>query len=570
MPNIRSYDAPQNLGLQPTETGIDAVVAGARRTGVFYSQKADALNQEGQEASSSLRDVGDVAVKHEDHQQISAGAPAGVQLASNLDAAWNKFANGGKNADGSVTPPADPNDPAARQKFLQEQVEPALEQFKEGFTTENSQKWAEQFTDNLRTHLATKTAADMSTMAGIALQQNVTKTINTLSSTVRNDPSSLDFALKTLDHTIGGIAGSSPMLDPVTSAKVAAEVNIDGKKAVVQSFLTGVAEKNPDQAQRIVESGQYGEYISGPEAKQIVGYARANARLNASQGREARVMEEHTNKLQFNSAANDLEMSTIPAGPNDRPTLPPDYWDKVRAIGKMPGAASDPGRFKSLVENGERITDRLSKPEPLGPISHDTTMDFMSRLSATDNTKITSPDEFVKAYADGKLNTADFNFLNKQWADLKTPEGEALGKTKAEFFKAVEPMIDKSSLDPMDNTGKLRMYAFRMDAEKKIAAYRAAGKNPYDLLDPSNPAYLGNPAIIGQPQYQGSLQGNLPTMATRPSVNLTGPDRDITGVSVTPAPIPRREKGESLDSWMKRTGRGFAPAAAAPAPPIGN
>lgn len=131
-------------------------------------------------------------------------------------------------------------------------------------------------------------------------------------------------------------------------------------------------------------------------------------------------------------------------------------------------------------------------------------------------------------------------------------------------------MIDKI-LDPLDNTGKLRMYAFQMDAEKKIAAYRKAGKNPYDLLDPSNPAYLGNPAVIGQPQYQGSLQGNLPALANRPSVNLTGPDRDVTGFSVTPAPIPKREKGETLDSWMKRTDRGIkAPAAAGPLAPTSN
>jgi hypothetical protein len=236
----------------------------------------------------------------------------------------------------------------------------------------------------------------------------------------------------------------------------------------------------------------------------------------------------------------------------------------------MDGAAFDPGRFKSMVENGERITERLSKPEPLGPISHDTTMGFLKRIYATDDTKITSPDEFVKSYAAGDLNTADFNFLNKQWADLKTPEGEALGKVKAEFFKAVEPMIDKS-LDPLDNTGKLRMYTFQMDAEKKIAAYRKAGKNPYDLLDPSNPAYLGNPAIIGLPQYQGSLQGNLPALANRPSVNLTANNSQIVGMETRELPpVPKREKGETLDSWMKRTGRGLAPpAAAAPAPPIG-
>ena len=43
MPNIPIFDAPSNLGLQPTEMGVDARAAVARRGGAFYQQAADAI-----------------------------------------------------------------------------------------------------------------------------------------------------------------------------------------------------------------------------------------------------------------------------------------------------------------------------------------------------------------------------------------------------------------------------------------------------------------------------------------------------------------------------------------------
>ncbi len=50
MPNIKTYDTPA-LGLVPSETGIQAVAAAARRGGAFFNQAAGALNQIGQYSS---------------------------------------------------------------------------------------------------------------------------------------------------------------------------------------------------------------------------------------------------------------------------------------------------------------------------------------------------------------------------------------------------------------------------------------------------------------------------------------------------------------------------------------
>ena len=99
MPNITPYQAPQNLGFQPSETGVEAVAGAARRLGAFGNQRADAYNQEGQELKGAVADAGAVAVDYMDHREISAGAATFAKLQDNLTQQWNATA---KTADHAV------------------------------------------------------------------------------------------------------------------------------------------------------------------------------------------------------------------------------------------------------------------------------------------------------------------------------------------------------------------------------------------------------------------------------------------------------------------------------------
>lgn len=536
MPNIRQNDAPSGLTLNPSSLGTDATAAAARRVGSFYNQEAGALSelgsrtaQLGSDQERALRSVGhglsqgieaagDVAVKYLDHQEISHGSATGAQLLSDLNSKWNETI---KNAD--------PNDPSVAAKFRETVVEPSLAKFKEAFSTENSQKWAESYTERNRQHFFEKTSADMSTMAGVALKVNVEKTVNTLSSTVRNDPTSLDLALRTADSSIAALATSSPNIDGVMAAKVQGELGLHAKEAIVKSWFLGVAEKNPEAAVKALESGKYAEFIKGDEARTIIGYARTNARLAQSESRNARVMGDYVAKQEFHKAANDLELSTAPGSPGDRPVLPKDYWQKIREIGQMPGAQLEPGRLKSMVENGERITERLNKPEPLGRVSHDTTMGMLNRIRATDDSRLVNNDDIYKAYGEGKLNTGDFNFLVKEFKEQRTPEGEALSKDRAQFFKQYTGAID-SRYDPI--LGSPKLYAAEMDARRLEQELRKAGKDPHLAYDPSSEYFFGNPKRLQK--FQGSMQGDLTDKAASPSSPAKVTEGNDTG---PPAPL---------------------------------
>jgi len=83
-----------------------------------------------------------------------------MTVLSEADDDWNKTRNSIK----------DPNTPGVAEKWLAEKLEPMLDNFKQGFTTQKSQEWAEQFTSHLRNHFYTKTSADMASLAGQAVE----------------------------------------------------------------------------------------------------------------------------------------------------------------------------------------------------------------------------------------------------------------------------------------------------------------------------------------------------------------------------------------------------------------
>src|SRR5271166_6756701 len=100
-PNITEYNAPAGVGLHREETGISAIAAAARRVGGDYNEAAQAKAGEGQMFGSAIQAAGNVAVKYEDHRQISQGA---VHLAALADSKTKEWNDTYKNAD--------PNDPS--------------------------------------------------------------------------------------------------------------------------------------------------------------------------------------------------------------------------------------------------------------------------------------------------------------------------------------------------------------------------------------------------------------------------------------------------------------------------
>jgi len=527
MPKIVEYDAPA-LGLHPTETGINATAAAARRVGAEYSEIAAAKMTLGHAIGSAIRETGDTAVKYVEHQEISHGAAQFAQIQADMTDKWNETV---KNAD--------PNDTTVAAKFNEKVLQPQLEQFSGAFFTEGGQKWAESHIDSLRNHIFTKASADMSTLAADAVTVNIRKMTNAWTNAARNDPTSTEYLVGTADSSIKGVVSSSPNLKGTAAAKVQSEIAQEVKEKIVKAGALGTIEKAADpEAAAKSFSERWPDYINAQEVDQFAKAARYYKRINESETRANRTTADYEAKKDFNDKVNQLELSTAPKNAGDPPQLPADYWQKLRDLGQHSGAALEPGRLKTMVTNGEVITERLDKPEPLKRVSHATTMDLLTRIRATDQTKLPDTNAIYDAYQQGKLSNADFNFLTREFTNLRSPQGEALGRDRSEFFKRYAATIDgaKDLLTPGHSPlGQQKMYEAEMDARRREEDLRKKGLDPHLLYDPGSEYFFGKPNAIGK--YRVSLQDATNYQAALDKGgNIGGPNKTVTGVEVINQP----------------------------------
>lgn len=175
---------------------------------------------------------------------------------------------------------------------------------------------------------------------------------------------------------------------------------------------------------------------------------------------------------------------------------------------------------------------RQGAGEPLSQISHATSVDLLRRINLPDGdpNKITDPAVIREAYAPvdltkpSTLSRADEDWLEKKLSDARSASGEHLSAINKQFSAAIKPLLDKSTLTALDESGPLRTYQFERYVDQKIDQYKnTPGKSPFDLFDPTKPDYLGKPEVIRQ--FQTTQQQRQSDMAAK------------TGGGVPPMPV---------------------------------
>lgn len=535
--NIRTYDAPQGLGINPTEMGIDATVNAAKRIGGFYNQVADAYNtvaglknDEGNRIAGAVKDVGQVAVDYEDHREINAGAAKGTELMANATASWNKIIS---------DPKIDPNDPAIAQKFMAEQLQPALDQFQQGFNTEKSQQFAEQFVDRFRNHMSEKTTADMMGLAKIAVTTNIEKTQNALGSMVANDPSSLDAALETYRHTVDASVGSSPTLDGVTKAAVRGEIGLKGQEAIVKSAISGMITKNPNIDLDAIQK-KYGEYIKVDEMKMFQKAAQSQAKVDFLQNK---AMEAYQDKQRERAAGADLSKTfsdNVQFGADGKVTINPKFYDGVmQTVRKYPGSADDTAR--ALIQFGEH--QQAVKRETI--VTDPTVQgDLLGRM--TDPNNPTTETQILQRSNEEKLDphtTSNLLALRKAYDEVPIKD-----PVFSHVMQAAKGVMEQS-LDGQENYGK---FAFQFMSEYQRLS--RAGQLKPDDLDMNKPDSLisktmaanGKPTIADRAQYH--LFKNLG--ANPADIDFT----NVTGTKGGGAPVPAVKVATPADAAKLKSG----------------
>jgi hypothetical protein len=526
MANITQYENPIT-GLQPDERGIDANLQSARRAGAFFNQAAQATetvgNQVARNIGSTIRDAGNAAVDYAQHQEISHGAAAYAGLNDQLTQAWNQTAK-----------TADPNDPTVAQKFREETLEPALEKFGQGFLTEGGQKWAETRVDSLRNHMFEKTAADMGTLAGDAVSVNVKTMANSMSNTAMSDPSSVPHLLDSIDSSVGAMVDSSPNIKGVVAQGAKIKLTETMREAIVKAGAIGAIQKSADpEAEAEKWGARYPEYINGAELKQLGSAARQQMRAD----RIDRAYSDHIDKQEIQDRSDSTETGIMSKLYSDDPKQQSQV--SARDIANIPDNQLNRQGKERLIG----IVNRELKPETEARVSARTSAQIFSEMRKDD----ADPQKIRQMLFDartkepgepGSLNKSDFNDLQKNLIDLKTPEGQERGSERGEFMKRFAATIDPSMGDTSNLSyghhtalGETKMY----EAEKALRVReQQLGPDWRKLYDPSSSEYFGKPANLMR--YQASMQGAADYQANLGGKNLTGPGKTDAGTEVKDLP----------------------------------
>lgn len=487
MPAIPEFDAG-NLKLNPTEVGVEARAGTARRVGMFYNQQAGAeemlareterlggetqqlgreteqlgsekgaaLAATGRAVGSSIEAGGAAAVQYLEHKDISQGAPAFARLMEQKTQQWNDAV---KNAD--------PNDPTVAAKFM-DSLEGDLTKFRdEGFLTEGGQKWAEAHVDALRQHMAEKTQADMSTLAGQAAVVNQQQTINSLSSTVHGDPSSLDFSLAALKSSTEGMISSSPNLTGTQAGSARAEILQKGAESIVKSAAIGYIEKTATVPPWATDP-KYAKYINGAELKTFENAAKTQAKVDFLQNK---AIEAYQDKQRERAATAELGKNfgdNVTFDADGRVTINPRFYDgAMSTVRKYPGAADEVARAQIQFGEHQQSVKRetiVTDPTVQG--------DLLSRMNDPKNQ--TTETQILMEANKNKLDAhATSNLLALRKAFDEAPIKDPVFHATLESAKA----IIHQSLDGPENFGK---FAYQFMTEYQRLS-RAGELKPDDL-----------------------------------------------------------------------------------------
>lgn len=323
------------------------------------------------------------------------------------------------------------------------------------------------------------------------------------------------------------------------AAQIKGDLSLDAKKEIVKSAAIGAIGINPEAGLAKFSAPEYAKYISGSELQQLSQQAKAVMRAQRVDETYAKTLEKQA-KLEASDAREGDYLTKLHSGD-------PEQQKKVSAK----AIANDFMLTREARERMIGIVERETKPEAAAKVSNATTADLISRirLPVGDPNRIDSLDPVYDALEKGRLNKSDLKFVREEFANMRTPEGQALGTRTNDFISSVKPILDKSNplMGKIDQSGPQQVYNFTVDLQRKIAEYKKVGKDPYSLMDPRSPDYMGSPAALTP--YQKPLQQSLQdTAAALRNTNLTAPGTSITGVQVQDAPVatsvarPKSEK----------------------------
>jgi hypothetical protein len=212
---------------------------------------------------------------------------------------------------------------------------------------------------------------------------------------------------------------------------------------------------------------------------------------------------------------------------------------KVAADNRLSG--EDKWRIHQMIQSSIHDDAKVSD------VSHQVAINLVSDIRSG---RITDMGPIYDAYArkspDGSptgLTNSDFNFVQNQFKEMQTADGQRLDQQKDRFFAAVKPSIDKSNplMGSLDMSGGTMFFRLQQDIAARVAAMRAAHQDPNDLFNPKKPDYVGSPEFLSQ--YQTSIPESVANFAARMKAQQPVPKQEPPANVIVVPTVPSPDGG---------------------------
>lgn len=520
MPRIPDYngsvspqtDIPQRQA-QPSDlggTGFSELGQGIQQAGSRVAEAQRFYNQ--RKAAQEVTRV-DVSMMH-----------AKTELALELD----KMAKDWKPEDGELVP--------AMQEKVRERMEGMA--FADGSmvheTVAGRQHFEKQSADLADHFLLAATKAQSEVMGRHAILQ-YSEAVDKEANHLQQNPGAFDLVKTDFGAMMDNPNGRYAALP----AEQREELKRKAMNAFALSAAQGRIRLEPRVALSELQTGWLEEHLNNTDTPVLINQAKTA--VHALEIDEDRAYREQERQRVATARAISNKLLTKLAAHDSDPTSPPltaqDLIDS--GLGKY-----DDNGFQSLIS----VLHTRSK-EGAEQVKTDPTTfrDLFNRIHADPGDKRRLTDEIAIQDAfgkRGKLSFADMTHLRKEFQESRTPDGARLSDTKRIFFDGMKTQITKSNLllGKLDPDGDFQLMQYQLMVNRKIEAYRKAGKDPHDLFDPENAEFVGASKIISR--YQKTMQQSIKDFSQKMRT-------EKSKLPEIPKEHMRRE-GESYGDWKKR------------------
>jgi len=537
---IREFESRANV-FQPTNTG-------ARAAAAIGTAKGDATAFMGQKIAEGAQQLGNFVQAQYDQRVVQSELNGGGRKMTGViaegDLEWKRRAREAEAGNAH-------ND---QKNFLEEWLEPQLEAFQSGFTSERGKAWSQQSADSIRSHFYNTTLADVETMANVATDDNLKGMVNSISRAAMANPGqSLPFYISSLNAGIDALRESSD-LSPGESARLDT-MRRDVTRETILADMTGAMDADPDVYLASVDAGdydQYTEFISGEDLN--VMQKRAEAVKSGMEG-DARLLsaEARRQQAEFNNGlANKAFTDFVSVGPTGELFIRPGALGAARHLAGVDGMdASIP---KSMIGAFNSIQDRQVK----GEAEYSTPglfQDFLTRatLPTDDPNRISISRVMAAVESNDPLNRLSKDDLSQVMQAIGADDPIEAGQNKEieGWIKAQSAII--AAPDPLtgvykDATAPRLIDDFSRQVRREIKRRMGAGMG----FDEAIRGLIGKGDRLDLEKWSAVTQSRGPVKGTLRDRAVLPALPEVQPLHMPTAPGDMIQPGESLDAYLSR------------------